>query len=169
MWILNGNCSRIYGNEEGWTGSDGTNYGGDWDKSTFPGFQQVVLTPQPVDPAIIVTGNSVQMINGIPTQVWVTAAAPVIPIDPNTIITEFTSAAQKVLDTAAQGKGYDSILSAVTYISSTNATFRAEAQAFIAWRDAVWASAYNTLAAVQAGTQTQPSISDFIANLPKLN
>ena len=76
MWVLNGDVSRVYGNEEGWS-ADGIQYPGNWDKASFPGFQLVALTPQPSDPSLIVTGNAVEMVSGIPTQVWKTAPAPV--------------------------------------------------------------------------------------------
>ena len=77
MWVLNGDMTKLYGNYEQWTAPDGTSYPGNWDKSSFPGFQEVVLTPQPAhDDAVTVTGNAVEMVNGIPTVVWQTAPVP---------------------------------------------------------------------------------------------
>jgi len=80
----------------------------------------------------------------------------------------YTQAAQSMLDATAQSKGYDSMLSLVTYVTSTNATFQAEAIAGRAWRDAIWTEAYSILAQVQAGTLAQPTIPAFLAMLPAI-
>jgi hypothetical protein len=83
------------------------------------------------------------------------------------LIAEYQSAVQGVLDAYAVSKRYDSMLSMSTYVISTNAQFKAEATAAVAWRDAVWASAYATLAAVEAGTTAMPiPVTDFLATLP---
>jgi len=77
MWVLNGDCSKIYGNEEGWTGPDGTKYSGTWPKEAFPGFQQVIVTDQPEG---TVNSRTVEMVNGVPTVVW--DVTPPAPCDP---------------------------------------------------------------------------------------
>lgn len=82
-------------------------------------------------------------------------------------LAQYNAAIQGVLDAYAVTKQYDNMNSMVSYINSTNATFKADATAANAWRDAVWASAYATLAAVQAGTQQMPaSVTAFLATLP---
>jgi hypothetical protein len=80
---------------------------------------------------------------------------------------QYNGAVQAMLDAYAQSMRYDSMLSMSTYVNSSNAQFKAESTAALAWRDAVWASAYTTLAAVQAGTQPMPaSVAAFLATLP---
>lgn len=77
------------------------------------------------------------------------------------------NAVQDQLDFVARSWQYLSILSAVTYATSTVPKFKAEAEALIAWRDAVWTAAYETIAAIQAGTAQLPtSPSAFVATLP---
>lgn len=83
-------------------------------------------------------------------------------------ITEYTAAVQVHLDSRAQERNYDSILSACTYATSSNAKFKAEGQACVDWRDAVWAQCYATMAAVQQGQQAAPTIDALIASLPAL-
>lgn len=84
-------------------------------------------------------------------------------------IASFTAAVQAHLDAEVQVRGYNSIMSCVSYITSTNPTFRAEATAASAWRDAVWAYCYAELVKVQAGTRGVPASTDaFIAELPVL-
>jgi hypothetical protein len=81
---------------------------------------------------------------------------------------DYVSAIQAMLDAKATERKYFGIISACTYGDSTNATFKAEAQACIAWRDAVWAKAYDVLAQVQAGTLAQPTVAAMLAMLPTM-
>lgn len=62
------------------------------------------------------------------------------------------------LDEVVQGRGYDSIVSCASYATSTNATFRAEAEAAIAWRDAVYATGYDLLNDIPAGVTTPDQV-----------
>ena len=102
-------------------------------------------------------------------QAWVADGGVVDPyVAPAPAEADYIAAAQQMLDSTAQQRNYDGILSACSYGNSTNAQFKAEASACIAWRDAVWTACYTALAAVQGGTMAQPSITDFIASLPKL-
>jgi hypothetical protein len=93
-----------------------------------------------------------------------------VPPPPPSMPTQdaYVNAIQEMLDTKATERKYFGIISACTYGDSTNATFKAEAQACIAWRDAVWAKAYDVLAQVQAGTLAQPTVADLLAMLPTM-
>ena len=82
------------------------------------------------------------------------------------IIATLESAVQAHMDGAAQGAGYDSLLSAVSYAGS--AKFGAQAAVFIAWRDACWSYCYGVEAAVQAGTQAVPTAAALVAGLPPI-
>lgn len=77
----------------------------------------------------------------------------------------YEQAVQAHLDAAAQALGYDNILSACSYAGYAN-PFQAEGQSFVAWRGAVWDYCYAQLAAVQAGSRTQPTVDELIAELP---
>lgn len=81
---------------------------------------------------------------------------------------DYAAEAQREIDAAARSRGYTDGVSLATYTSSTNQIWAAEAQAFIAWRDTVWASAYAQLAAVMSGQQAQPSLEEFRASLPEM-
>lgn len=79
------------------------------------------------------------------------------------------AAAQTLLNTGARSWGYDSLLSAASYVTSQVPQFAADAKALIAWRDALWPAAYAIETAVQAGTQTMPATAAaFVALLPQL-
>jgi hypothetical protein len=94
------------------------------------------------------------------------ALKPPVFVQPT--VEEYTVAVQAHLDTKAQERNYDSILSACTYATSTNAKFQAEGQACVSWRDACWSHCYQAMAAVQAATRTAPTIAELVAELPVL-
>lgn len=79
------------------------------------------------------------------------------------------TAVQARLDTFAQTRNYDGILSACTYASSTVPKFAAEGQCAVNARDATWATLYTLLAEIQAGTRAIPSsYADIEPLLPAL-
>lgn len=82
---------------------------------------------------------------------------------------DYRRAIQTHLDTAAQSRNYDSGTTIATYVNSTNPAWAAEAQAFVAWRDAVWAYAYVELDKVTTGARPQPSVEELVAELPEID
>ena len=78
-----------------------------------------------------------------------------------------TFALQQMLDSLARAWGYDSIVSAASYATSSNAQFAAEAKTLIDWRDAVWSWGYAYLADIQSGKQKMPaSVDALLAKAP---
>lgn len=87
-----------------------------------------------------------------------------IAVDKPTLIPTveyFNDATQNKLDSFAQSWGYDSLISAISYVNSTNTQYKTEAEALIAWRDAVWTKAYT----IEAGT-LPATVNDFLIQLP---
>jgi hypothetical protein len=84
------------------------------------------------------------------------------------IIAQYTAAVQKHLDDFARTRGYDGILSAATYATSTVPKFKAEGQYAVEARDATWAKCYEVLAAVEAGSRPMPTLGELLAELPVL-
>ena len=83
------------------------------------------------------------------------------------IITQYIGGVQAALDATAQSWGYDSLVSAASYATSTNAQFRMEATALISWRDAVWLWAQDQEVGIKAGTIPMPiSPVAFAASMP---
>lgn len=114
-------------------------------------------------------GQSVQRVNGVVRWVYDLADAPEPePPTPEQVIEAFRMAIQSHVDAAATAKLYDSGNSLATYKDSTVPQWAAEAAAFIAWRDAVWAYSYAELDKVLAAEREQPSIEAFIAELPEI-
>lgn len=83
-------------------------------------------------------------------------------------VDDFSRAIDVHLDAIARERGYSSAVSCASYVSSTNALWRAEAEAFVAGRDAVWTYAFAELASVQSGSRAVPSVAEFIAELPAI-
>lgn len=90
------------------------------------------------------------------------------PPPPPPYLDSYRSAISAHLDSVARERQYDSALTIVTYVASTNPLWAAEASAFIAWRDAVWTYAFAELEKVQNGDREAPSVSDFISELPAI-
>lgn len=88
---------------------------------------------------------------------------------PATTVDDYMIAVQREVDAIARKKNYTDGVSLASYVASTNTQWVAEATAFIAWRDQVWASVYATMAAVQSGQQAQPTIEALITGLPPIS
>ena len=73
---------------------------------------------------------------------------------------------QQYLDQKAQAKGYDSAASCISYLNSSNATWKADAIAMNTWRDDVWNFCFTNEASVKAGTTPLPTSTQLIAALP---
>jgi len=82
---------------------------------------------------------------------------------------DYRSAIQAHVDATARSRDYDSGVSCTSWVASTNPVWAAEAQAFVAWRDAVWAYAYTELAKVEAGQREQPNVAALLAELPAMS
>lgn len=82
---------------------------------------------------------------------------------------EVVQATQQRLDNFARTRNYDGILSLCTYATSTVPKFQAEGQYGVTARDATWATLYQILAEVEAGTRPVPSgYADIEPDLPAL-
>jgi hypothetical protein len=81
---------------------------------------------------------------------------------------ELLAAVQQHLDATVRTRGYDSMLSCCSYVSSTDPTFSAEALDAAAWRDAVWRYCYDAQDDYTAGTRPVPTPDELIAELPAL-
>lgn len=81
--------------------------------------------------------------------------------DKDDVISAITSHIVSVATT----KKYDSELAVATYINSTNPLWRAEANAFIAWRDVVWAYVYEQIALWENEERTITTADELVGEL----
>lgn len=80
-------------------------------------------------------------------------------------VSEYEGAIQSLVDQTARERQFRDGVTMASYVASTNEQWASEAQAFVAWRDGVWAFAYSELAKVQAGEREQPSVADFLTEI----
>lgn len=85
---------------------------------------------------------------------------------PEQIRAKLEAALDAHVDATARGMGYRSSESCAGYAASTDATFKAEALAFIAWRDALWRTAIAVMQAVLAGQRAVPTREELLAEMP---
>ena len=81
---------------------------------------------------------------------------------------KLAAAVQQHMDVTVQERNYDNIQSVCTYATSTNEKFRAEAEACIAWRDAVWTYCYQVIDDCIAGRRSVPTGEALVKELPVL-
>ena len=99
----------------------------------------------------------------------VTVATPALPSPTEEqMIQQHVQAVQTLLDSTAQQKGYDGILSACSYAASSNSTFQAEGRACLDWRDRVWIKVYEVLDAVASGSSPMPGEAELLAEIPAM-
>ena len=72
-----------------------------------------------------------------------------------------------LLNEKAKDKGYNNAISCASYANSTNAEWKAEAEVFVVWRDAIWTYAYAQFEAAQQGGAI-PSAEELISGSPQL-
>ena len=81
---------------------------------------------------------------------------------------KYTRLVQEYMDKAVQARGYDDVFTCISYVDSTDEIFKREANIVLAWRDKMWRLCYDILTEVKAGRRAAPSISELLAELPKL-
>jgi hypothetical protein len=81
---------------------------------------------------------------------------------------DYEAAIQSHVDATARKKLFRDGVTMASYVTSTNPQWGAEAGAFVAWRDLVWAYAYEAWALVQAGKRSQPSVVELLEELPAI-
>jgi hypothetical protein len=98
-----------------------------------------------------------------------TTPPPPPPPTPEEIQAAFTEQIQRRLDEFVRTIGYDNILSACTYATSTVPKFASDGQYCVEARDATWAAAYAILDDVLSGKRPMPvSIEEIEGELPTL-
>jgi len=80
---------------------------------------------------------------------------------------KYEKAIQSYLDKKAKEKGYDNILSAVTY-GLVRGRFQQEGIKFAEWRTDVWDYCYTELDKITNGQRSKPTVEEFLNELPNL-
>ena len=139
--------------------------------STGARFTGIQLAPDASDPSFTAydVPNTSWFVLDANNVIGTRDPATVVPPQPTTaqIIVSLEADVSKYIDSIAQKKGYDSGVSCASYAASTNATFAADAKAFIAWRDSVWTTCQTIENTDLAATPPiVPTSAQVIAALP---
>lgn len=78
---------------------------------------------------------------------------------------DYRAAASSTLEESARRHGYDNIVSACSYSTSTIPKFSQEGRAFTKWRDSLWLKCFEISGTAEV-TGNWPSIEDAVAQLP---
>lgn len=81
---------------------------------------------------------------------------------------DYAAKVQAHVDAVAQSHGYLDGATCASYTASTVVAWKADAEAFLAWRDTIWLNVLAQLAAFQAGQISAPSVADVVASLPPM-
>ena len=84
------------------------------------------------------------------------------------VIKEYEAAIDNLILTTAKSKGYDSAYTCLSYLQSSNAIWKTEAEAFNTWRDACWVKAHEILNQWQTGEIEQPTVEEVLAQMPAI-
>ncbi|WP_313613395.1 hypothetical protein [Agrobacterium sp.] len=82
---------------------------------------------------------------------------------------DYEAAIQTLVDATATERKFRDGVTVASYVNSTNTQWAAEAIAFVAWRDGVWAYAYSELDKVVTGQRPQPTVDEFLAEIDPIN
>lgn len=82
------------------------------------------------------------------------------------ILKIYEDAVQAHLDSVAQSRGYDNTYTCLSYLNSTNDTWKTESNIFNAWRDSVWEKAHEILNAFTNKEIEQPTVDEVLDQLP---
>lgn len=81
---------------------------------------------------------------------------------------DYENAVQNHIDATARTLGFDNIQTCTKYAGFDNA-FKTHAEALLTWNASCWLACRTIMAAVQAGTLTQPTIAELVAELPSFS
>jgi hypothetical protein len=73
-----------------------------------------------------------------------------------------------LLDIVAQERKYNSAISCASYVSSTIPEWKAEADAFVSWRDSVFTYTISQVQLMKSGQRSVPTFEEFKTELPAM-
>lgn len=79
---------------------------------------------------------------------------------------ELQALTESMVDAVAKGRQYSNAVSCASYANSTNVAWKAEADAFIAYRDSVYEYGIDYMDRAQQGLIAEPSKEDYMSGFP---
>jgi hypothetical protein len=95
---------------------------------------------------------------------YISAATPIspTPLTKEQVVAQLEASVQAYIDSVANRKGYESAERCISYLNSTNDTWKSDATAMNSWRDQVWMYCQNE----ENTANTAPTADELIAALP---
>ena len=81
---------------------------------------------------------------------------------------QLTAAIDNHVESVAKSREYNNAAALAGYANSTVPEWAAEAQTFVAWRDAVWLQTFTMLEQVMSGALTPPTEEELLASFPEI-
>ena len=97
------------------------------------------------------------------TQTWIQ-----VPLTETEIIDQCNALLNEKLDTFAKERGYDNVLSACSYATSTVPKFQLEGQTCVRLRDECWNCLFSIISDVRDGIREMPTWEQIETELPAL-
>lgn len=142
--------------------------------SQFGIFQVIGTSPQPYDTLQFKHKESTPLFSSEKNS-WI-QSWELIPLTQEEKINALKSLKNQIIDSAqfrldsfVQEKGYDNILSAITYSNSTNPMFASDAAIALKARDDTWTKLVEVLSQYEAGTLSSLDIENIMSQLPILS
>ena len=124
----------------------------------------------PTDAVEISDEQWIEFLNNPGRRKWVDGhVEEFVPAIPAPSVGDYQRAIQSLVDQTAASKQFNDGVTLASYKDSTVSEWAAQSAAFIAWRDAVWIYCNAELAKVQVGERAQPSLVDFLSELPAIS
>jgi hypothetical protein len=134
-----------------------------WPSAELAAIDVYPVTDEPVPDGHVVTGSSLHWDGQTVTRVFTSEPAPPPSVE------DHRRAVQAHIDATAQSKGYNDGVAMAGYVGSSVPPWKAEAETFVAWRDAVWLFVFELMAQVQAGDAEPPTSTDALLGwLPQI-
>lgn len=108
-------------------------------------------------------------INLADSYIYIDNIISLAPITDSKKIAIIKSKVSEYLNSKAQEKGYDNIINASLRAALPGSPYYSEGVAYGEWMDNVWAYCYQELDKIQQGLRTEPTIEEFISELPQLS
>lgn len=81
----------------------------------------------------------------------------------------YKNTTSQYIDKIAQTRDYDNAYACLSYLNSTNETWKRESVIFNEWRDNVWNKAYEIINKIENNEIIPLNINDFVSQLPLID
>ena len=138
---------------------------------------QITFSPMRADmPLVLHRAGDLLTINGDVFDFSVIPEGATLPRDAiecayiaSDVTRRYTAALDMHIQATARNAAFVDALSLVSYAQSRNHVWKAQARAFLVWRDTVWEYAQEAFETLDPSQELESNLAAFIAGAPKIN